>query len=957
MADKVNGNQVVDYPAHPQGGWGGYYHKKDPTLLPSNVLAGGSFNCFIPDNDVIVTRQGSLLLGQSYTVDNGIIGHRKKFTNSEGIDYEVRVWNSGNTTAKDVWEVLYQSRNIAYTGPIGVFLANEIIIGNTSAARAVVVTVVGSTVLVLQNIQGTFQVGEIIVGTTSDATATVTAVPLFQWWKVTENTNPVPAAVSRLGMDPHWYFDEWFDTSTDSSNSLRLSRLVGANGNNIIASWTGGVAQITSFVVNTSVSIAPGRTWAELGFIDPANGGTGVIVINGVAHTASAGWATNTLSIPSTSGIAVNDLAFDQIQVKSVPTVLDFPRTVQNHVIYGNFQSRTLYVSNAFNHPAFQSISAAQAFQNDLVLSGLYTGTGSHVYRVTIDDVADNVNEQVFVPSGAGGIDDVRFDTSGYTGPTGVRNVYKLVVTTDAEMALNPAAGVFLNGETITNASGTASAVVVSAQNAPALQNFLGLTNIVGNFENADVVTGQTSGANGTMVSFKYFSRYNFYKNDTITRVNNILTSGSEIDNIQFTVGNSDSGHVAGDAYVLTLEVGGVDTFQWQIDGGTPISTHISITGAPQNLLNGVVISFVNTTGHNLGDYWDISVNQEIKDAYVNFYYTLPARFPGEGAVIYVPSNFWTMAVQEDVMYVNTQHGQWTYLEFKLSSDLLSETIVVTPLKSESSNKVIWPYMIGYLDNNLVYVTENKTLDMIGRKKLVELPQIGNLSDPVKIDFITSSFLNGSIEFFDKKLWINSTKDGVMFCFDWIKKYWQPPQIVPENGTLSVYQNNLISHSNLRNQTNTLFVGTNDNGSAFDVVMRFPYNSYGTRWQKKMFNMTFIEGYLIGAPEINYNILIDLNGCHGKPTHIVAPKVCVPPDRASLGKASLGTHGLGNDPQVQSTYFQELYKAPQKAFFFSAIELTCQTLDQQWGVLTVGLNPVIANLGNNELTSNTIVIP
>lgn len=957
MAEKANANQVVDYPARPQGGWGGYFHKKDPTLLPANVLAGGSFNCFIPDNDVIVTRQGSQLLGQSYTLDNQIIGHRKKFTNSEGVDYEVRVWYSGNSTQKDIWEVLYQSRNLSYNTLVGVFLANEIITGTDSAATALIVSVVGSTVLVLQNISGTFQIGETITGTTSGATAIIVSAPMFKWWQVTANTNAMPAAVSRLGMDPHWYFDEWFDTSTDSSASLRLSRLIGANGNAFIASWTGGVAQITSFVVNTSISISPSLTWASLGFLPPSSGGSGVIVVNGNTYSVSAGWATNTITVASTSGIAVNDLAFDLVQVKAAPVIFDFPRTVQNHVIYGNFQSRSLYVSNAFNHPAFQRISNSQAVQNDLVLSGLYNSTGSHVYRVTIDGVAENIDTQEFFPSGSGGIDDIRFDPSGYTGPAATRQVYKVVITTDAEMGLVPAAGAMVDGETIIGGTSSASATVVFAQNSPAGQNFLGLINIVGDFVNGEVVTAQTSGSTGTIISLIYFSRYNFYKNDVITRLNNILSSvNSEVDNIVFTSG-SPTGHTAGDAYILTYEVGGIDSFQWQIDGAVPVATHVPITGAAQGLSNGVVITFVNQTGHSLGDFWDITVNQAISDAYINFYYTLPTRFPGEGAVIYVPSNFWTMSVQEDVMYVNTQHGQWSYIEFKLSADLLSETIIVTPLKSESSNKVIWPYMIGYLDNNLVYVTENKTLDMIGRKKFVELPQIGNLSDPVKIDFNLATFINGSFEFFDKKLWINSAQDGVMFCFDWIKKYWQPPQVIPENGILSTYQNSLITHSNLRNQTNTLFVGTNDNGSAFDVVMRFPYNSYGSRWQKKMFNMTFVEGYLVGAPEIKFATLIDLNGCHGKPEHIISPKVCIPQDRASLGKASLGAHGLGNDPQIQSTYFQEVFKAPQKAFFFSAIELSCQTLDQQWGILSVGLNPVISDLGNNDLTSNAILIP
>lgn len=962
---------VVDYPVKPQYGWGGYYHKKDPTLLPANVLTGGTFNCFVPDNDVIVTRAGSLVLGQQATLNNPIIGHRKKFTNSEGIDYEVRVWNSGNTTQKDVFQVLYQSRNLEYTLISGTFVANEIITGSVSTATALVVSVVSSNVLILQNIEGTFQAGETITGTTSGATGTIIVPPIFQWWNISQNTNPIPAAVSRLGMDAHWYFDEWFDTSTDGSQSLRLSRLIGANGTNKIISWTGGVAQITSLVTNTSISIDPSKTWAQLGFIDPANGGTGVVVVNGVAFTASAGWATNTLSVSSTSGISINDLAFDQIQIKTAPIVFDFPRTVQNHVIYGNFQSRTLYVSNAFNHPAFQSISAAQAVQNDLVLSGSYTSTGSHIYRVTIDSVFIAVNDQTYTSGGPNGQNDGIFNTSGYSaGPTTIPNVYTILIVADYLVNPTSPVGAFNIGDTVycldaDGSSNIASGIIIAnAVPVPGGSLAVRLQNGTG-FLGGAILT--STGGGSALNSGSFFNDFFQYSKNGIVvplnasgigscDVNRVFTTIALTDGLVFQFANF-IGHAIGDSFQLSINQGGIDTFQWQIDGATPVATHVAITGAAQTLANGIVITFVNSTGHTLGDYWDISVNQAITDAYINFYFTLPARFPGEGAFVYIPSNFWTMAVQEDVMYVNSQHGQWSYLEFKLSADLLSETIVLTPLKSESSNKVIWPYMIGYLDNNLVYVTENKTLDMIGRKKFVELPQIGNLSDPVKLDFQFASFVNGSFEFYDKKLWINSAKDGIMFCFDWIKKYWQPPQVVPENGILSTYQNSLISHSNLRNVTNTLFVGTNDNGSAFDVKMRFPYNSYGVRWEKKISNMTFIEGYMIGSPEINYNILFEPNGCKGILNHTVNPILCIPADRASLGKSALGAHGLGNDPQTPSNYFQEIYKWPSRDFYFAAIELTCQSLDQQWGILSVGLNTNLSDRGNNLLTSNTILIP
>lgn len=49
------------------------------------------------------------------------------------------------------------------------------------------------------------------------------------------------------------------------------------------------------------------------------------------------------------------------------------------------------------------------------------------------------------------------------------------------------------------------------------------------------------------------------------------------------------------------------DKFQWSNDGGVTWSAEISITGAAQTLELGGTVTFTATTGHNLGDYWNIS--------------------------------------------------------------------------------------------------------------------------------------------------------------------------------------------------------------------------------------------------------------------------------------------------------------------------------------------------------------
>ncbi len=965
---------MSDVPTKPSMNWGGYFHKKDPTLLPNNVLIYPSQNCFVPDTDRVVPRCGEQYIGQDFI--------------------------------------------LSYNNLAGVFLVGETVTGGTSGAIGLVyLSAVGQLFLVATN--GDFVSGETVTGGTSGATATVVSYALNiandgivghqkkytnlggvemevrvwqsggtkgdiievlytnpltgveKWWPITENINPLPI-MPVLPLDRRYYFAEYWDSNIDGI-SLNISRLVWVNGLNTIFSWTGGIAPILSLVVNTSISIDPTLTWESLGFMDPANGGSGNIVINGVVYTPTGGWDTNTLLLASTAGIAVNDIAFDQIQTDVITapniinysglvgtfqlnetitggtsgataiviaddgssqlritaiagsftigetitggtsgatatidsylpatTAFDYCWSVQNYVHYGNWKSRNMYASNAFNHESSANITRSYAFQNDLIVSGgqLYNQSFPSIVRYEIVDVVSDPQRTSFYDASVSTVGDDAF-FSQTTIPT-------------SQIVIN----VTIDGTTPDTFTWSLNGAVQAATVA-----------ITGN--------QQALGATGVSIAF-----------------GNLV------------------GHAMGDNWSYTL--GGTDKYDWFLNGVLQASGVLVSVPVTSPLIGGVTMKTNSTFNHVVGDYWEVTLSPKVDRAWKNFYYTLPVRKPGEGFTYQLQSNFWTMAAQESVMYVNDAHGQWGYLETKLSADLQSESVSFIPLKQASRNKVIYPYMIGYLDDDLVYVTEDKNLDRIGRKKFLELPQIGNLSDAIQLDFLASSFYRGSIEYTSKKLWITSPEDGVMMCFDKQKGYWHPPQFIPENGILSVVGNELISHSHLRSLTNTLYAGTqgngytinplatntgNDNGSAFSVIMRIPYMSYGTRWQMKSANTTFIEGYLLGAPNIDMYIYLNINGCKQVLKHLVNPIPCVPPDEAPIGEGNLGSHGLGNDPTAVSTYFQEVYnkfKGPFD-FYFVSLELRCSSLDQNWSLLSMGLNAILGNKNNSLIKPRGVI--
>jgi len=914
MAPKYSAPSLEDKPVDLADKFIGYFNEADPTTLPNNALISPSINCFIPDKDKIVPRKGTTLLGVGYTANKNwpIIGHKKRFSNMAGYVLEVRVAQSDDANLRDIIEVL---------APV------------------------------------------------FDSSGNATSV--YTWYQITKDVNPLSQAVAKLGMRARWYLDDWFDTNTASSSSLNVPRLVGVNGTTQVINWTGGIAPIVSLVANTSITTTAGVTWASLGFVDPALGGSGNVIINGVSYTITGGWATSTLTLANTTGITVGDVATSEIQADTTTVAFDSIRQNKNYLFYGSWKTRKYFMANNFNRPASQEITNVQAVQNDLVVdqSVPYTGTGSHVYRVTIDSVNPPVNQSSFTGNGT---NDGVYITSGYSLTDGITHEYKVSVVADYTLAIPSATTDFTEGHPIRGGTSQAEGIIMFRVAIIAVPGFDYLAVRLTNgkpFQDGETVTDlATSGPATTVVPIVVASNdwIQCTKDGTVFNTTTGAQGSQAISLMGGTTNLSDGlvikftnvlVHAIGDTFTLKINVGGADTFHWQKDGGTA-SAPIAITTANQLIELGLTISFTSKTGHAIGDFWDITVNQSVTKAWVNFYYTLPGRKPGEGYVYNLPSNFWTHDVQEEQMYINGSYGEWGFVTTQLSADLLSETVSYTPLKQVTSAKVIYPYMIGPFENALSFITENKKFEMIQRQELVQLPQIGYLSQPVNFDFEILSFENGSMEYLNKIMYITSPEETGMMVYDNQdgNHYWQPPQVIPECGILSTVGNKLIAHSNLRNQTFTLFEGDDDNGFAYTVKARTAYNSYGDRWQLKSSSYSFIEGRISGAPPLVFSVVLGDGGCQAVLPHDVKPITCVPFDRASLGKGHLGSHPLGSDLYTEGTHFNEIHKdLGVLNYYFAALDVECTTKNHTYSILSMGLNAIESNIGNNALVPEEVI--
>jgi len=250
---------------------------------------------------------------------------------------------------------------------------------------------------------------------------------------------------------------------------------------------------------------------------------------------------------------------------------------------------------------------------------------------------------------------------------------------------------------------------------------------------------------------------------------------------------------------------------------------------------------------------------------------------------------------------------------------------------------------------------------MIGRRQFLELPQIGYLSQPVEADFKALSFKNGSMEYWQKRLYITSPIEETMMVYDnkTGNKYWQPPQDFSENGILSIENDMLITHSNLRNQSFVLFNDEDDNGDEYTVIMRTPANAYGSRWGTKITNKSFLEGYITNKPPLVATAYVEIDGAARIIPHNVLPILIPQKTKAPIGQGNLGSHQLGSDkPTNALQYFREIASNPYNPimqWYFLALELSCTCKNHSYSILSMGVNYVPGNLGNNPYIPPQII--
>lgn len=372
---------------------------------------------------------------------------------------------------------------------------------------------------------------------------------------------------------------------------------------------------------------------------------------------------------------------------------------------------------------------------------------------------------------------------------------------------------------------------------------------------------------------------------------------------------------------------------------------------------SGLTNDVVATLNNHLfvGDYSTREVFVSSNTDYTDFTFSAD-RLPGEGATLTFDSALIGMHPQEDQIYFTCGKSDWYQTLFTLSDDTTKEALEVKKLKTVPQGAAQSKDLIESIKNQIVFISNEPTLDTLGRIENIVTPQSKPLSDPIKIDFEAEDFTGGDIKYWKNKLYITTPATGRVWIYDIENKYWNPPQYMSVN-FLSIFEGDLYGHSSSKNETYKLFDGTNDNGAAIEYKATFAYRLFDDRSNLKNFDEYYSEFYSKLGLSLTLDLLYDYKGSSGEQSFVIdTSNEDIRFDintEASIGKESLGKEGLGSFTESLdnlSKYRHYAVTRPTDFFEYQATYSTSEK-DAEFEILAHGPNARLAGRQDNKLRS------
>lgn len=174
--------------------------------------------------------------------------------------------------------------------------------------------------------------------------------------------------------------------------------------------------------------------------------------------------------------------------------------------------------------------------------------------------------------------------------------------------------------------------------------------------------------------------------------------------------------------------------------------------------------------------------DRQIYASHINNYLTFAfsaTRLVGEGALITLDGTPTAFVPTEEAMQISAGKDFWYQTRLELSDDNTAETLTVTRLKTSPQQAALQQSAVGQIKNYTVFISNEPTLDFLGRVENVDTTQSRPISDPIKTDFDSYTFTNAHIKYFQNNIYIALPSESRLLVFNLEKGFWEAPWILP----------------------------------------------------------------------------------------------------------------------------------------------------------------------------------
>lgn len=376
-----------------------------------------------------------------------------------------------------------------------------------------------------------------------------------------------------------------------------------------------------------------------------------------------------------------------------------------------------------------------------------------------------------------------------------------------------------------------------------------------------------------------------------------------------------------------------------------------AMTSLPSSFEN----SLITTTDNQvwIGSLSSREIYKSKAGDYTDYSFSAP-RLVGEGLILTLDGTPTAFAPQEDSLWISAGKDYWYTTVISLSDDLQNETISVERLKTSPGQSAVDQGSVGFIKNVTVFVSNDATVDSLGRVENVDTPQSRTISDPIKPDMDSYDLASAHLKYFRNYLYVALPEESLLLAYNVEKGFWEAPWTMPA-GRLAVYGGSLYMHSNSSDETYLMLDGYNDNGNPIGARARFDYLNGGMRASRKTHTEWYSEGYASTNADIGVSLSIDWNGSMGTITKSISGSADLPTTFASneswsLGKTKLGATKLGGFSERDGVNkFRVIHEMPPEKWYEIQPEYSSDNIDAYWEILAYGCDMSKADDENGDI--------